>query len=88
MLPIDSLVLSTVNAPYSKKLDASALVTCILDAVQSKAAAGPMSSFFYEVSPKLQMEFAKAHGVSIAVLLNAAASFDAWSGQKSQLLAA
>jgi len=88
MSPIDSLVLSTVNAPYSQKLDAATLVSCILDPVKGKVAAGPLSSFFYDVSPKLQMDFAKAHGISVAVLRNAAASFDAWSGQKSHLLAA
>jgi hypothetical protein len=88
MQPIDSLVLSTVNAPYSKKLDAIGLVACIFDPVESKAAAGPMSSFFYDVSPALQMEFAKAHNIPMAVLRAAAASFDAWSGQTSRLLVA
>lgn len=85
MSPIDSLVLSTVNAPYSKKLDAMTLVAMILEPAKSKAAAGPMSSFFYDVSPKLQLEFAKAHGISVECLEAASQFFDAWSGMKSKL---
>jgi hypothetical protein len=82
---IDSLVLSTVNASYSKKLDAMTLVQMILEPSRSKTAAGPMSSFFYDVSPKLQLEFAKAHGISVATLKTASQFFDAWSGMKSRL---
>ncbi|PYB69691.1 hypothetical protein [Rhizobium wuzhouense] len=88
MKPIDSLVLGTVNAPYSKKLDAAGLVACILDPDESKAAAGPMSSFFYEISPALQMQFAEAHSIPTAALRAAAAAFDTWSGQKNHLLVA
>jgi len=84
---IDSLVLGTVNAPYSKKLDAMTLAQIILEPHKSKAAPGPMSSFFYDVSPKLQVEFAKAHGISVAALKSAAQFFDAWSGMKSKLVA-
>lgn len=87
MSRIDSLVLSTVNAPYSKKLDAMTLVQMILEPSKSKTAAGPMSSFFYDVSPKLQLEFAKAHGISVATLKTASQFFDAWSGMKSKLTA-
>lgn len=87
MSSVDSLVLSTVNAPYSNKLDAMTLANCILEPAKSKTAAGPMSSFFYEVSPDLQIAFAEGHGISIAALKAAATFFDAWSGQKSALAA-
>lgn len=87
MSSVDSLVLSTVNAPYSKKLDAMTLANYILEPAKSKTAAGPMSSFFYEVSPDLQFAFAEAHGISVAALKAAAAFFDAWSGNKSALAA-
>ncbi|NEJ64887.1 hypothetical protein [Rhizobium ruizarguesonis] len=87
MSSVDSLVLSTVNAPYSKKLDAMTLANYILEPAKSKTAAGPMSSFFYEVSPDLQFAFAETHGISIEALKVAAVFFDAWSGQKSVLAA-
>lgn len=87
MSRIDSLVLSTVNAPYSKKLDAKTLAQILLDPPKSKAAAGPMSSFFYDVSPKLQLEFAKAHGISVSAFEAAAQFFDEWSGMKNKLSA-
>lgn len=87
MSPADSLVLSTVNAPNSKKLDAMMLVNYILAPAKSKTAAGPMSSYFYEVSPDLQLAFAEAHGISVVALKAAAALFDAWSGHKSALAA-
>jgi hypothetical protein len=42
-----ALVLTTVNAPYSKKLDAQQLACCLLDPSAAKAAPGHMSSFFW-----------------------------------------
>jgi hypothetical protein len=77
---IDSLVLGTVNAPYSDKLDALTLAECLVEPHKSKAHAGPMSSFFYEVKPELQIEFAASHGISYAQLAAAAMDFDLWSG--------
>ena len=53
-----ALVLATINAPYSEKLDAQGLAHCLLDPTAAKAAAGPMSSFFGEVKPALQIDFA------------------------------
>lgn len=87
MSSVDSLVLSTINAPYSKKLDAKTLANCILEPAKSKTVAGQMSSFFYEVSQDLQIAFAEGHGISIVALKSAASFFDAWSGQKSILAA-
>ena len=37
---VPALVLATVNAPYSKKLDAAELVQCLLDPTAAKAACG------------------------------------------------
>jgi hypothetical protein len=45
------LALTTVNASYSKKLDAQGLVHCLLDPVAAKEACGPMSSFLGMSSP-------------------------------------
>ena len=82
------LVLTTVNAPYSNKLDAQELVHCLLDPASAQAACGPMSSFFGDVIPELQIAFAEMHGVSKAQLVAAAKAFAEFSGQSCTLLAA
>jgi hypothetical protein len=82
-----ALVLTTVNAPYSKQLDAQGLAFCILHAEAAKAAPGHMSSFFGEVSPKLQMEFASAFGITKQQLTAAAKAFAVYSGESYPLAA-
>ncbi|MCK1358693.1 hypothetical protein [Bradyrhizobium sp. 199] len=81
------LVLSTVNAPYGKKLDAQGLVHCLLDPASAKAACGPMSSFFGDVEPELQIAFAEAYGISQDQLVAAAKAFAEFSGQSFPLAA-
>ncbi|TFV72399.1 hypothetical protein E4K64_24120 [Bradyrhizobium frederickii] len=81
------LVLSTVNAPYSKKLDAQQLVHCLLDPASAKAACGPMSSFFGDVEPELQIAFAETYGISHDQLVAAAKAFAEFSGQSYPLAA-
>jgi len=46
------LVLTTVNAPFSQKLDATEIVHCLLDPAAAKAMPGHMSLFFGEVKPR------------------------------------
>ena len=79
---LDILVLATVNAPYRVKLDVHGLIDCLNDPVKMRAAAGPMSSFFYDVHVDLQRGFAEAHGIPDRVLKSAASLFDSWSGQR------
>lgn len=81
------LVLATVNASYSKKLDAQGLVHCLLDPSSAKAACGPMSSFFGDVEPELQVAFAEMYGISNAQLIAAAKTFAEFSGQSYPLAA-
>ncbi len=81
------LVLTTVNSSYSKKLDAQDLVDCLLDPSSAEAACGPMSSFFGEVSPELQIAFAEMHGITNAQLVAAAKTFAEFSGQSYPLSA-
>jgi hypothetical protein len=81
------LVLATINAPYSKKLDAQGLVHCLLDPASARAACGPMSSFFGEVKPELQIAFAQMYGITDAQLVVAAKTFAAYSGQAYPLAA-
>lgn len=82
---VPALVLATVNAPYSKKLDAAELVQCLLDPTAAKAACGPVSSFFGDVKHELQIAFAKMHGIAEAQLVAAAKTFAAYSGQSYPL---
>jgi hypothetical protein len=84
---IPILVLSTVNAPYGKKLSAQELVHCLLDPSAAKAACGPMSSFFGDVEPDLQIAFAEMHGIGDDQLVTAAKAFAEFSGQTYPLTA-
>jgi hypothetical protein len=82
-----ALVLTTVNAPYSKKLDALELVHCLLDPAAAKAMPGHMSSFFGEVKPALQVDFAAMFDVTESQLSAAAKAFAMYSGESYPLAA-
>jgi hypothetical protein len=80
-----ALVLTTVNAPYSKQLDAQELACCLLDPSAAKAAPGHMSAFFGEVSPTLQIAFAGLCNISERQLKDAAKAFAMYSGESYPL---
>jgi hypothetical protein len=82
-----AVVLATVNAPYSKQLDAQELVHCLLDETAAKAVPGHMSAFFGELKPHLQVEFAHQFKVTDAQLVAAAKAFAAYSGESYPLAA-
>jgi hypothetical protein len=75
------LVLVTVNAPYARQLSAQELAACLLDQAAAKAVPGHMSSFFGEVDPALQAEFASQFGISKLQLAASARAFAAYSGE-------
>jgi hypothetical protein len=75
-----ALVLTTVNAPYSKKLTAQELVHCLWDPKAAEAVPGHMSSFFGDVEPELQFQFADLFNVPHAKLVEAAKAFAKYSG--------
>jgi len=79
MFPLS--VLTTVNAPYSKKLDAGELAYCLTHPMAAKAAPGQMSAFFGEIAPDLQKAFAEAFGISEEQLVSAAKTFAEFSGE-------
>lgn len=81
------LVLATVNAPYSDKLDAQELAHCLLDPPSARAACGHMSSFFGDVEPELQIAFAEMYGINRDQLVAAAKTFAEFSGQSYPLAA-
>jgi len=80
-------VLTTVNAPLSVPLDASGLAHCLLDQAAAQAVPGHMSSFFGEVSPALQIDFAQQFNVTHAQFVAAAKAFAAYSGEPYPLAA-
>ena len=80
-------VLTTVNAPYSEQLSAQALAICLSDPIAAQAKPGHMSSFFGEVDPELQKDFAAAFGISTAALVTAAKTFAEYSGETTYPLA-
>jgi hypothetical protein len=82
-----ALVLTTVNAPYSKKLDALELVHCLLNPAAAEAMPGHMSSFFGEVEPSLQIDFAKMFNIAEPQLVAAAKAFAKYSGESYPLAA-
>jgi hypothetical protein len=86
-MKIATLVLTTVNAPYSEQLDAQALAHCLIDQRAAKAKPGHMSSFFGEVDPALQVSFAEEFNISHAALVTAAKAFAEHSGESYPLAA-
>ena len=80
-------VLTTVNAPYSKKLDALALAFCLTHPAAAKDAPGQMSAFFGEVEPALQIAFASAFNIGKEELAIAAKAFAEFSGEAYPLAA-
>ena len=70
-----AVVLTTVNAPYSKQLDAQTLAHCLIDQAAARDLPGHMSSFFGEVEPELQFEFAHLFQISDAELVASAKAF-------------
>jgi hypothetical protein len=82
-----ALVLGTVNAPYSQTLDAPQLADCLRDAATARATPGHVSSFFGEVDPDLQFDFARLFGITEEELVSAARAFAMYSGQSYPLAA-
>jgi hypothetical protein len=82
-----ALVLVTVNAPHRRQLSASELASCLANHAVAKGVPGHMSTFFGEVDPPLQIEFASQFGISKSELAAAAKAFAAYSGESYPLAA-
>ena len=87
MMMNPALVLTTVNAPYSKQLTAQELAYCLMDQVAAQNVPGHMSSFFGEVDPELQVGFAHQFGITTPELSAAAKAFSSYSGESYPLAA-
>jgi hypothetical protein len=82
-----ALVMTTVNAPHRKKLTAEEIARCLKDPKAAKTIPGHMSSFFGDVKPRLQCEFAALFNISHAQLVEAAKAFAKYSGASYPLAA-
>jgi len=82
-----ALVLATVNAPHSEQLDAQTLAHCLLDQAAAKQVPGHLSSFFGEVAPALQLEFAHLFNISDVQLVASAKAFAEYTGESYPLAA-
>jgi hypothetical protein len=81
------LVLTTINAPHTRQLSAQELAACLRDQTAAKAVPDHMSSFFGEVDPALQLDFAHRFGISSSELAASAKAFAAYSGESYSLSA-
>lgn len=82
-----TLVLTTMNAPHSEKLDEEALVYCLTHKAAAKNKPGHMSAFFGDVALGAQKEFAAHCGISEPTLIDAAKAFAIYSGESYPLVA-
>jgi len=80
-------VLTTVNAPHTRQLDAQELAHCLRDQAAARAVPGHMSSFFADVKPELQIAFAALFNIAPAELAAAAKAFSEYSGEHYPLAA-
>lgn len=67
------LILSTVNAPYAKKLSAQELALAICADQPSSYGFGQALSFFSELPPDLQLAFVKEMRLDLSKVKKAAA---------------
>lgn len=84
---MNDLVLTTVNAPHARQINARELADCLRDPAAAKALPGHMSSFFGEVEPARQKSFARQYGISELQLTASAKEFAAYSGEAYPLAA-
>jgi len=81
---MQTVLLTTVNAPYQVTLDAGALAAA-LQAGDIKV--GQVGSFFTETPVTAQTTFAASFGISSEALIQTAKAFANWSGQSVDLAA-
>ncbi len=82
-----AIVLAIVNAPHSDQLNADQIAACLRDQAAAKTVPGHMSSFFGEVDPAWQVDFAGQFQISEAQLVAAARAFALYSGESYPLAA-
>lgn len=86
MSRIASSVLTKVNAPYARPIDATELALCAADFDRARAHIGPVFSFFTEVPAGDQKAFLEAFDVDSAHAREVARRLSALLGQELPLL--
>jgi len=76
--PMQTALMTTVNAPYQVTLDAGALAAALQT---GQIELGQIASFFTETPVAAQKAFASSFGVSSETLAQTAKKFADWSGQ-------
>lgn len=83
----DRSVLSTVNAPYKRSIDAETLAECV-----RSGDAGPwtvhVATFFVDVHPELVVRFAERHAIELETLARSYRSLRDRTGERSPSLEA
>jgi hypothetical protein len=79
---VDTLVLATVNAPYKRTIDATALSDCLARAEMGHWAVH-VATFFTDVRTHLIFSFAASHGISKSRLAEAYLAMAAATGARN-----
>lgn len=80
-------ILTTVNAPFAKKVTADQLAVDIADLQSAETYSGPVFAFFSEVSPDLQVAFIEEWGVDRTAVQAVALKFQEACGYELPLAA-
>jgi hypothetical protein len=84
---LDTLVLTTVNAPYKRNIDSAALQACLADARIDDWQVH-VANFFTDVSTSAMLGFATAHGISRRQLAETYRAIKARTGERNPSLEA
>jgi hypothetical protein len=83
----DRLILSTVNGPYKRLIDAETLADCVRSA-NSGAWEVHVATFFVDVRPELIIAFAERHGIEVDALSQSYIKLRDRTGERSPALEA
>lgn len=83
----DRLVLSTVNAPYRRRIDAETLVKC-LQTGDLGTWTVHVATFFVDVRPELVVRFAERHAINLEAIARTYRSVRDETGERSPRLEA
>lgn len=81
----DRLVLSTVNAPYRRRIDAKTLVQCLRSGNFATWTVH-VATFFVDVRPELVVRFAERHAINLETMARTYRSVRDETGERSPRL--
>jgi len=83
----DRLVLSTVNAPYRRRIDAETLAQCLQSGNWDKWTVH-IATFFVDVRPDVIVRFAERHAIDLETIARAYGILRDGTGERSPRLEA